>query len=168
MPKIILNIQKNEDIIAKDENIACYIVSDTLAETKIKEVVTTGKMVLVEGKSALDVCQKMGLDGVVMQVDTQKPLKVQIKPLREKLKKKTLGVLIPARRHEAMLVGETEPDFIAFELCEGEHDAEVINWYNELFLIPCAAVLPETGKLPNAFDVDFVIINAKKFENFGC
>ena len=88
--------------------------------------------------------------------------------MRENLKHKTLGVIIPTRRHEAMLSGETEPDFIAFSSCESEKDAEVINWYNDLFLIPCAALVSSVKNLSTSFDVDFVIINAKNFENFGC
>ena len=168
MPKIILNIQSNEDLVAKDENIACYIVADTLSEPKIKEVIAIGKMVLSSGKKALDACRQYNLDGVIKQIDPTKPLKIQVKSLRENLKHKTLGIIIPTRRHEAMLAGEVEPDFIAFSSCETERDTEVINWYNELFLIPCAALIASTMNLSEAFDVDFVIINAKNFENFGC
>ena len=167
MPKIILKVEKNDAIII-NEKIACYIVTDELSDAKVKEIVASGKMVLVQGERALDVCKKFNLDGVVKEPDMTKPMKAQLKPLREILKHKTMGVVIPARRHEAMLAGETEPDFIVFEPCEGEYNAEVINWYNELFLIPCAVVLPETENLPKSFDVDFVILNAKNFENFGC
>ena len=168
MPKIILNIQNNKDIVAKNESIACYIVADKLSATKIKEVAATGKMVLVMGEKALEICRQYNLDGVIKQIDVTKPLKIQIKPLRENLKHKTLGVIIPPRRHEAMLAGETEPDFIAFSSCEAKQDAEVINWYNDLFLIPCAVFISSLKNISGTFDIDFVIINAENFKNFGC
>ena len=168
MPKIILNIQTDEDIITNGENIACYIVADKLSATKIKEIIATGKMVLASGEKALDICRQYNLDGIIKQVDITKPLKIQVKPLRETLKHKTLGVIIPARRHEAMLAGETEPDFIAFSSCETKQEAEIINWYNDLFLIPCAAVVSSPKSLSGAFDIDFMIINAENFKNFGC
>ncbi len=168
MPQIILSLEDSNDKIYSHENISCYLLVDTMPENKIKEAVATGKMVLCRGDKALEVCQKNGLDGVVKTIDTSKPLKVQLKPLREALKKKTLGVLVPARRHEAMLAGEVEPEFIAFYGQDEARDKDIISWYNELFLIPLAWVADDNLPKAKALDVDFVIISAKNFENFGC
>ena len=102
------------------------------------------------------------------EIDVSKPVKVQLKHLREALKKKTLGVIIPARRHEAMLAGEVEPDFIAFYSDNPNKDDEIILWYNDLFLIPVAWVANDDNNQTNTPNTDFIIIDTKKFENFGC
>lgn len=168
MPQVILYIQKNEDKIYKSDKIACYLAADSLSEERLKEAVATGKMVLTIGSTALDVCQKFGLDGVVKEIDDKKPIKVQLKPLREALKKKTLGVIVPARRHEAMLAGEVEPEFLAFKDDETIYEKEMISWYNELFLIPSAVLIEKPQRDIKGLDVDFVIIPSNFFENFGC
>ena len=166
MPQIILFVENAGDKIAVSDKIACYIAADTLPAAKIEELVSLKKMVLCCGERALEVCKEHNLDGVVKEIDVKKPVKTQIKPLREALKKKTLGVIVPARRHEAMLAGETEPEFIAFYPLENGHEAELLSWYNDLFLIPAAWVADSREDL--AADVDFLIVKAKNFENFGC
>lgn len=166
MPQIILFVENSDDKIIRSDAVSCYIAADTLPKEKIAELIGTGKMVLCRGDNALDICRSNNLDGMVKEIDVKKPVKVQLKPLREALKKKTLGVIIPARRHEAMLAGEVEPDFIAFYSNNKEHDAELLTWYNDLFLMPSAWVAKDKSDM-NA-DVDFVIVSAKNFENFGC
>lgn len=166
MPQIILFVENAGDKIAVSDKIACYIAADTLPAAKIEELVSFKKMVLCCGERALEVCKEHNLDGVVKEIDVKKPVKAQLKPLREALKKKTLGVIVPARRHEAMLAGEVEPEFIAFYPLENGHDVELLSWYNDLFLIPAAWVADSREDL--AADVDFLIVKAKNFENFGC
>lgn len=168
MPKIILFVTDNTDKVFDNENICCYMVADDLLPSKIKEIIDTKKMVLSIGKSAFDVCKQYNLDGVVKEIDVNKPIKIQLKSLRENLKGKTLGVIIPARRHEAMLAGEIEPEFIAFYSNNKETDQQIIDWYNELFLMPAAWVIKNNEYKEEISDVDFVIIQAKNFENFGC
>lgn len=168
MPQIILSLNTLEDKIFVHDSISCYLLSDALPPVKINEAVATGKMVLCRGNKALDVCRQYNLDGVVKEIDTTQPVKIQLKPLREALKKKTLGVIIPARRHEAMLSGEVEPEFIAFRSDNTLRDKEIISWYNELFLIPLAWDAEDRAGEVKDLDVDFVIINAKNFEDFGC
>ncbi|MBE6453769.1 MAG: hypothetical protein E7017_02650 [Alphaproteobacteria bacterium] len=168
MPQIILFIENDEDAIFQNDDISCYILSDTISNTKFTQAVATGKMVLSYGDNALEKCKELRLDGVVKKIDVSKPVKIQLKNLRENLKHKTLGVIIPARRHEAMLAGEIEPEFIAFSSNEKGTDCEIIDWYNELFLIPLAWIgANNIAEIPKA-DVDFVIVNSKNFENFGC
>ena len=167
MPKIILKIETDTDKLYEKENVSCYMIADSLSKNKIEEAKKTGKMVLSYGDKALDVCKQYDLDGVVKTIDVKKPLKVQAKALRESLKKKTLGLIVPARRHEAMLAGEIEPECLGFYSSDSEKDADVISWYNDLFLIPLAWV--EEEKMPDkSLDVDFIIINSKNFKNFGC
>ena len=168
MPQIILFIKNNEDIIHKNSDISCYILSDSLPLSKFQEAIATGKMVLTIGDKALEKCKEINLYGIVKEIDVSKPVKVQLKHLREALKKKTLGVIIPARRHEAMLAGEVEPDFIAFYSDNPNKDDEIILWYNDLFLIPVAWVANDDNNQTNTPNTDFIIIDTKKFENFGC
>lgn len=168
MPQIILQLNSDADKIHLSDNIACYMVADTLSAPKINEIISTKKMVLCYGEKSLDVCKKYNLDGVIKEIDESKPLKAQIKSLREELKKKSLGVIIPARRHEAMLAGEVEPDFICFKVDKTSHGEDVIKWYNELFLIPLAAICEFETFQTIKSEIDFMIVDSKKFENFGC
>ena len=168
MPQIILYTKDTEDKIFNSDKISCYIISDNLPSSKVQEIKGFNKMVLCQGDKALENCQQYNLDGVVKELDVSKPVKAQLKPLREKLKHKTLGVIIPLRRHEAMLVGEVEPEFIVFKPRGLSDDQEVVSWYNEFFLIPCAWSAAKDDKLNTIPDVDFVIVEAKNFENFGC
>ena len=168
MPQIILAINNPDDEVVNSNDISCYLISDNLSEQQIKKALSFGKMVLVKGENAIDVCNKYNLNGVVKKVDTSKPIKIQLKYLREKLRKKTLGVIIPARRHEAMLAGEVEPEFIAFYSDNQLKDKDVISWYNDLFLIPSAWIVDDNLEKANLMEVDFLIIDSKKIKNFGC
>ena len=168
MPQIILKINQNNDKIIINDKICCYIAQTSLNDGKINELINTGKMVLAQGDNELEFCKKHNLDGVVKEIDATKPVKPQLKPLRESLGKKTLGAVIPPRRHEAMLASETEPEFVALKIDDLAKATELIDWYNELFLLPLAlefeADLPSWDKVKT----DFVIIDAEKFENSGC
>ena len=115
----------------------------------------------------MKLCKEFNLDGVIKQIDTSKPVKIQLKSLRESLKKKTLGVIVPARRHEAMLAGEVEPEFITFYSDNIASAQDVISWYNEFFLIPLAWQMSDKEKTFDNINADFVIIKAKNFKNFG-
>lgn len=163
MPNIILKIEKTEDKISKNEDICCYCLSSDLPKEKFDEAVATSKMVLVEGDKALEKCKEYNLDGVVKKIDVSKPLKMQVKSLRESLKKKTLGIIIPARRHEAMLAGEVEPEFIAFYSEDKAKDDDIISWYNDLFLMPLAWVCETTIDTQKKDKVDFMIVSAENF-----
>lgn len=163
MPNIILRIKNQEDKIIQNDDICCYCLASDLAKAKFDEVIALGKMVLVEGDKALEKCKEYNLDGIVKQIDVSKPLKAQVKSLRESLKKKTLGIIIPARRHEAMLAGEVEPEFIAFYSDNKDRDDEVISWYNDLFLIPLAWVLNNPQDKKKSDKVDFMIVSAENF-----
>ena len=168
MPQIILKINSNNDKIIQDEKICCYIADTSLDKSKITEIVKSGKMVLAQGTNDFDCCQKYNLDGVVTEVDEKKPIKAQIKPLREKLNKKTLGVIIPPRRHEVMLAGEIEPEFMVLKIDNLTKFESLIDWYNDLFLLPLALEFSDEIPPLQLLKTDFVIIDAEKFENSGC
>ena len=163
MPNIILRIEKQEDKIIKDDEICCYCLSSDLPKARYEEAIASGKMVLVEGNDALEKCKEYNLDGVVKEIDVSKPLKPQVKSLREALKKKTLGIIIPARRHEAMLAGEVEPEFIAFYSDGKAKDDDIISWYNDLFLMPLAWVCEASEDAQKKDKVDFMMISSENF-----
>ncbi len=171
MPKIILNINSATDKIYADDNICCYLADASLPAEILENCRKTGKIVLLDGANAAGVCKSLGLDGIVIEPNPQEPLKAQIKKeLAAAGVEKTFGIVIPARRHEAMLAGETEPDFVAFKFTpeNAASAAEVIKWYNELFLIQAAADLRDGLQDIREIDTDFVIINSRDYKDFGC
>lgn len=168
MPQIILRINNEDDEIADGDDICCYILDSSLSDARFAQAAAGGKMVLTQGEKAWEVCQRHNLDGVVVKIDPSRPVKVQIKPLREKLAHKTLGVIIPPRRHEAMLASEVEPEFVAFDLSGGNINIELIDWYNDLFLLPSALDFADAAPDMPSLKSDFVIINAQKSKNSGC
>lgn len=60
-----------------------------------------------------------------------------------------------------MLVSECEPDFVAFKVWqEGlEQTRELLQWYNELFLIQSAAQIEDNSADISAISADFIIID---------
>ena len=171
MPKIILKIDHPSDPIYDNENICGYAVADSLPREFRKKLAETGKIVLCCGSEAASTCRDSDSDGVMVEISSAAPVKAQINRIREQLAKgKYLGVIIPARRHEAMLASETEPEFVAFKFPpeEAKNALEVIKWYNELFLIQSAVDLTSGLQDISAAGADFVIINSKDYEDFGC
>lgn len=171
MPKIILKINSAADKIHVSDDICCYLAEASLPADVLENCRKTGKMVLLCGASAAQVCNSRGLDGILIEPDTSKPLKAQVKKeLAAAGAKKAFGVVIPARRHEAMLAGETEPDFVVFRFApeEAAAAAEVIGWYNDLFLIQDAIDLSSGLRETGGAEVDFVIINSRDYKDFGC
>ncbi len=171
MPKIILKINSASDPFYDSDNICCYLVDASLSPDMLEKCRKTDKMVLICGVDATSKCKQHDLDGIVIEPDVKKPLKIQIKKeLAEVGQRKVLGVVVPAHRHEAMLAGETEPDFIIFKFTPQEAVSafEVIRWYNELFLIQSAIDLTLGLQNITDIDVDFVIINSCDYKDFGC
>ncbi|MBE6453141.1 MAG: hypothetical protein E7012_06610 [Alphaproteobacteria bacterium] len=165
MPQIILKINDSKDKIYNTENICCYIAQKDISSSQFQEISLTGKPLLILN----DV--EPSSDGVFFEVDSSKPIKMQIRPIREKIgTKKILGVAIEPTRHEAMLASETEPEFIAFRITsENLSKAKsVIDWYNDLFLIQSAIDLSAEKVDIKGIDVDFIIINSRDYHDFSC
>lgn len=171
MPQIILKINTSNDKIYDSENICCYLADASLPENSLQKLKNSGKLLLLFGDKAAEKLKPLDADGIVVWTDSKKPIKAQIRPLREKIgAKKALGVVIAATRHEAMLASEVEPEFVAFRL-EQENKgpaADVIKWYNELFLIQSAIDLSSGLQDIKGLDVDFVIINSSDYDDFSC
>ena len=171
MPQIILKINTVNDKIYASENICCYLADASLPENSLQKIKNSGKLLLLFGDKAAEKLKPLDADGIVVWTDSKKPIKAQIRPLREKIgAKKALGVVIAATRHEAMLASEVEPEFVAFRLdLENKGpEADVIKWYNELFLIQSAIDLSSGLQDIKGLDVDFVIINSSDYDDFSC
>lgn len=166
MPDIILKINTPEDKIYTSNHICCYWFASKPSANQRQQTAAAGKLILASPD--IDIADN---DGVVVAVDSTKPLKAQIRPWREKIGgKKALGVIINPTRHEAMLASETEPEFVAFRFNQDNAAAasEVIKWYNELFLIQSAVDLSGGLVDIHGLDVDFVIINSSNYDDFSC
>ena len=169
MPQIILKINTVNDKIYDSENICCYLADASLPENSLQKLKNSGKLLLLFGDKAAEKLKPLDADGVVVWTDSKKPIKAQIRPFREKIgAKKALGVVIAATRHEAMLASEVEPEFVAFRLENRGQEADVIKWYNELFLIQSAIDLSGGLQDIKGLDVDFVIINSSDYDDFSC
>ncbi len=171
MPQIILKINTVNDKIYDSENVCCYLADASLPENSLQKIKNSGKLLLLFGDKAAEKLKPLDADGIVVWTDSKKPIKAQIRPLREKIgAKKALGVVIAATRHEAMLASEVEPEFVAFRLDQENKglEADVIKWYNELFLIQSAIDLSSGLQDIKGLDVDFVIINSSDYDDFSC
>lgn len=165
MPQIILKINSSIDEIYTSDNICSYLVGPEVPLDKLVEVSATGKPVLM-----LDATNTMA-DGSVVSIDSSLPIKAQIRPVREKIgTKKILGAIIEPSRHEAMLASEVEPEFVAFRITRDNiiKAYDVINWYNDLFLIQSAADISSEKVDIKDLTVDFVIINSQDYADFSC
>lgn len=171
MPKLILKINTQNDPVYSHPDICCYLLNAALPESYIKNFDRRGALLLLSGENAAGLCKSFGADGIVADIDSSLPVKKQVAAARTELGNgKIFGAVIEPSRHQAMLVSETEPDFVAFRF--GENDAaralSVIRWYNELFLIQSA--LDMSGGLCEwePFSPDFLIINSSDYKDFGC
>ena len=171
MSQIILNIATAGDKIYDDSEICCYLADVSLPREFILSLREKGKMVLLAGNGAPELCASLGLDGVITEVSPDYPVKAQLNKVRGIIgNRKVLGALIPPRRHEAMLAAETEPEFVAFRFSAAEFEAaaEVVRWYNEYFLIQSAVDLRDGLQDVKGWEADFVIINSRDYEDFSC
>lgn len=171
MPKIILKINHISDTVFDDENICCYLIDTAVGQEFISKFDPHGRLFLLCGDQAAACCMSPQIDGMVAELDLTQPIKIQVNKIRAAIgTKKVLGTVICPRRHEAMLVSETEPDFVAFKFTPEESTKahEVISWYNELFLIQSALDMETVLSDAASYDTDFIIINSRDYKDFGC
>lgn len=170
MQKIIQKFENGDDNILTNDDICCRIIPSELIEDIVPLLSRDDCLKLVCGQNAAMLCNRYGLDGVVIDIDTSKPIKKQIDIVKKDIGKKYLGVVCPPKRHEAMLCSECEPDFIIFKTNEENKNdiLSVVPWYNELFLIQSALDIEEFSVEYRSLDTDFIIINSQNYKNFGC
>jgi len=162
MQKIIrVNEEKNE--ILNDLSADCYVLSDNLSDDFCSKFInmarTQDKIVLFYGESAVKICKKYDADGVITDFGAD-DLKNKMSALKQELgKNKYIGLFTRNRRHESMLVSEVEPDFIVFKVWKDGflQVQELVNWYNEFFLIQSAVWVMDEGVDISSLKADFVI-----------
>ena len=172
MQKFILTINEPDEQVIADEQVVCHVLATTLPlpilEQYIQKLRQTDSLILLSGAKASELCKKYNCDGVVIEVNNDSPYKKQILPLREQLgSRKVIGVVIPLSRHATMIVGETEPEFVVFRIDSAEElpkAQNLIEWYNELFLIQSAVVGTDDISVLSALETDFVIISPKNYK----
>lgn len=172
MQKFIINITEADEEIIKDERAVCHVLNSELERNCLQSMVgrlkETESLVLFSGTKATEACREFQGDGVFVSVSADKPYKKQILPVRDAIgAKKVLGVEIPLLRHVAMVVGETEPDFMSFRIDSNEDIAkakELLEWYNDLFLIQiCLGGAADCAKL-SRLPADFMMISPRDFK----
>jgi len=165
MQKFIVQIEEENFVSPEDKNLECFLLSSDLsapfkADFALKAQ-KNGKIVL--GFSADD-CLSYGLDGVLIDLSSAQNIKKDYQAATKNLKNKIVGAICRNRRHEAMLVSECEPDFVAFRAwADGaEKVKDLTAWYEEMFLIQ-SALLPVDEVDYCAFKTDFVILSDRKY-----
>lgn len=171
MSQIILKIETPDDVVYNDGRVCCCLFDASLPEEfLLKARRNFPGLSLLCGKDAAVLCKHLDFDGVVAEADVSKPLKAPLKKIREVIgPRKALGIIIPPRRHEAMLASEVEPEFVAFDFHpeEAGQARDVIKWYNELFLIQSAVVFNPAVRDKDFPETDFLMINSRDYKDFG-
>lgn len=173
MQKFIVRLtEENQNLVDSSEIECCALDSElpaALNKKLAKQLQTKNKIVLSMGSKALELCQRLSLDGVIVDMSQVQHPKAFIDDLRKQLgKDAVIGTITRNRRHEAMIISETEPDFLIFQAWkDGQSQvAELVKWYNELFLIQSAVLLREEDVAFSDFECDIVIISDKEYNFF--
>lgn len=158
MQNLIVRITQENSSLLENPQIGCFILADNLSSAQMENYISQAKqydkLILLEGSQAVEGYIKYKADGLIINTTGQEKPQKMIREVQKKCPRAILGVVSRNRRHEAMLVSECEPDFVIFKVWrEGlAANAELIEWYSELFLLQCAVQVEE--------DVDFASLSA--------
>lgn len=172
MQKFILNLTNEGNALIVDSDIECFIAPTEAGENSLKawldEARRHNKILLLSGQDCCAMCQKLGADGVLVDLSASEHCAKDVNFARKQIGDKVLGVISRNRRHEAMLISECEPDFVAFKVWQQgkERASELVSWYTEMFLIQSAAVLQEPISDLQTLDCDIVVGNASDYKIF--
>jgi len=157
MHKFIIKLSELNNELLNDDKIECFIIPTELITADFK----SSKIILVMGENAIEVCKQNNLDGVVVDMSKEDHIKPKLKAIKNELGGKVLGVITRNRRHEAMIVSEEEPDFVIFRAWKDgiEKVMELVEWYNEMFLIQSAVMVEDDGIDYKDFKTDIVILS---------
>ena len=168
MQKFILHITEPNFELLNQDDLECFILKSDLPDSFKTEFAKKAKekQKLVLGFDAKTVMD-FNLDGVLVDLSKSEDIATDYKLLTQGLKRKFIGAICRNRRHEAMLVGECEPDFVVFRAwVDGrEKVQELTSWFNEMFLLQ-SALLPLEDVDFSLFATDFVILDDTKYKIF--
>lgn len=168
MQNFIVRITQENTELLNNGNIGCFILPDSSSPQFAAQFVSLAhqknKLVLAEGENAPGFYKQFNTDGFILNtVKAENPQKL-LKQAKAQAPKAVIGAVCRNRRHEAMLVSEAEPDFVIFKFWQDglATNLELLNWYNDLFLIQCAAQIEEDIDLSSVV-ADFIIIDDVRF-----
>lgn len=141
----------------------CYILDTSLDKdfltTFINLSTSKDKIILFYGDNAVELAKYYNANGIIIdQSIITTPIK-DLAPIRKTLGKNSIiGLITRNRRHETMLTAELEPDFIIFKAWNDGLDktTELLNWYNDFFLIQ-SAIFPLEDINTTNISADFII-----------
>lgn len=168
MQNFIVRITQENTNLLNNEKIGCFILPDSVssdfAQDFIDKARQKGKLVLVSGDNALWFYKQFNPDGLILNTAKQENPRKYIEDIKSQAKKAIIGAIARNRRHEAMLVSEAEPDFIIFQFWKDgfQNNLELLDWYNEFFLIQNAAWPQEEVDI-NEIKSDFLILDDVKY-----
>ena len=166
MQKFIINITKQSFDLLDNPDLECFILNPDLdssfAIDFIKKAKEKEKLVLTLNAKS---CTELNADGVLIDLAKSENIVADYQELTKGLKNKFIGAICRNRRHEAMLVGECEPDFVVFRAwADGQEKIiELTSWFTEMFLLQ-SALLPQENINHSLFATDFVIINDSEYK----
>lgn len=171
MQKFIVEITEANETLIQDTALECYLLTSSLerdfAARFARQAAAAGKLVLAGGENAPTLCRDLNLDGFILDVSESKKIKADFEQaVKTAGKGKVSGLIVRNRRHEAMLAGECEPDFIIFKAWQDglEKVRELIQWYSELFLIQSAVLCQDENVDFNSLAADIVILNDRSYK----
>lgn len=163
MQKFIVRVESEEKRFSDKMEGECYALNAALDEEYCREFVekaaAESRIVLFYGEGAVKTAVHLGADGVILDLGAE-GLKEKMAAVRKELGKSgVVGLFTRNRRHESMIVSEAEPDFVVFKVWKDGFESvrELIDWYNDFFLIQSAAWTMEDGVPVEELRTDFVI-----------
>jgi len=168
MQNFIIRITQENTSLLNNEKIGCFILPDTVSADFAEKFIALArqkeKLVLVYGDNALQFYKQFNPDGLILNTVKQENPRKFIENIRAQIKKAVIGAISRNRRHEAMLTSEAEPDFIIFQIWKDglQNNLELIDWYNEFFLIQNAAWPQDDADISN-LKSDFIILDDVTF-----
>lgn len=162
MQNLIINITQENFALLKNKEIGCFILANTLSEDFRTEFIAKAKaaeklcLLLSDGKEF----SLNNADGVVFDLSKEDAPQKILKNFKLKNPRLITGAISRNRRHEAMLISECEPEFVIFNVWNDGFDKcrELLEWYNEFFLIQ-SAVWPREKCDYTSLAADFVILD---------
>ena len=168
MQKFVVNLTNKDKTLIQNSKLECFIIDTAQAKTAelVDSIKAQHKIVLLEGEKACELCQEYNADGVLIDLSKSEHCAKDVNFARKQIGDKVLGVISRNRRHEAMLISECEPDFVAFKVWNQgiEQVKELVSWYTEMFLIQSAALLTEPLDNIEQLDCDIVICEDTEYK----
>ncbi len=163
MQKIIVEVNEEKEEFLTSLTEECYVLHSTLSVEYVRKFTNFAqsqkKLVLFCGDEAISRLKVNDADGVLLDLGSI-GLKDKVEEIRKSIgKNKILGLVSRTKRHDSMLVAETEPDFVVFKAWSDgiENLVELTDWYADFFIIPCAIFLQDDNVDYQNIKSDYVI-----------